>query len=79
MEWPIIVSSVHCFGNESALLECVFDDHYQQCDGLQAALVCQGMFIKLYFLRQKPPLNRRLLNKRLGSLLLASTIKAYLD
>ena len=49
--WPITVFSVRCFGNESVLLECVFDDHPQQCDGLQAALICHGMFIYLYYHR----------------------------
>ena len=43
--WPIVVSQTDCFGVESALTECEYNDGPPQCDGLQAALICQGIVL----------------------------------
>ena len=46
--WPITVFQVDCMGDESMLSECMLnDDVPAQCEGLQAALVCQGIAIMI--------------------------------
>ena len=41
--WPITISHIDCHGNESTLTDCSINmSTIPQCEGFQAALVCQG-------------------------------------